>query len=172
MPYASWSVVFGEQPSAAKWNILGTNDAYFDSVAGASSVTTSYTPTFANTTLGNGTVTGRYAQIGKQVDFWARFVLGSTSAVSSTPTVTLPVTADSNYTAAMQLIGQVQCTDTGTADYDGPVRYASSTTGLLLVDTVSGTYGTETGLSSTTPFVWGNGDAITVTGSFFAASGP
>lgn len=30
MAYASWSVTFGEQPSAAKWNILGTNDAYFD----------------------------------------------------------------------------------------------------------------------------------------------
>lgn len=30
MAYASWSVVFGEQPSAAKWNILGSNDAYFD----------------------------------------------------------------------------------------------------------------------------------------------
>jgi hypothetical protein len=28
--YTSWSVVFGEQPSAAKWNILGTNDSYFD----------------------------------------------------------------------------------------------------------------------------------------------
>lgn len=28
--YASWSVVFGEQPSAAKWNILGTNDAAFN----------------------------------------------------------------------------------------------------------------------------------------------
>lgn len=31
MPYASWSVVFNEQPSASKWNILGTNDAYFSS---------------------------------------------------------------------------------------------------------------------------------------------
>lgn len=29
MAYQSWSVVFGEQPSAAKWNILGTNDASF-----------------------------------------------------------------------------------------------------------------------------------------------
>lgn len=34
MPYASWSVVFGEQPSAAKWNILGTNDAYFNTQVG------------------------------------------------------------------------------------------------------------------------------------------
>jgi len=25
--YQTWSVVFGEQPTAAKWNILGTNDA-------------------------------------------------------------------------------------------------------------------------------------------------
>lgn len=30
MAYSSWSVVFGEQPSAAKWNILGTNDADFN----------------------------------------------------------------------------------------------------------------------------------------------
>lgn len=29
MSYQVWSVVFGEQPSASKWNILGTNDASF-----------------------------------------------------------------------------------------------------------------------------------------------
>jgi len=34
MAYSSWSVVFGEQPSAAKWNILGTNDATFDTYIG------------------------------------------------------------------------------------------------------------------------------------------
>lgn len=34
MAYASWSVVFGEQPSAAKWNILGTNDAAFNDGTG------------------------------------------------------------------------------------------------------------------------------------------
>jgi hypothetical protein len=30
MSYQAWSVVFGEQPSASKWNILGTNDAGFN----------------------------------------------------------------------------------------------------------------------------------------------
>lgn len=30
MAYTAWSVVFGEQPSAAKWNQLGTNDAGFN----------------------------------------------------------------------------------------------------------------------------------------------
>ncbi len=34
MAYVAWSVVFGEQPSAAKWNILGTNDASFNNGTG------------------------------------------------------------------------------------------------------------------------------------------
>jgi hypothetical protein len=34
MAYASWTVAFGEQPSAAKWNILGTNDASFNDGTG------------------------------------------------------------------------------------------------------------------------------------------
>lgn len=29
MAYTAWSVVFGEQPSASKWNVLGANDASF-----------------------------------------------------------------------------------------------------------------------------------------------
>lgn len=34
MAYSSWSVVYGEVPSAAKWNILGTNDASFNDGTG------------------------------------------------------------------------------------------------------------------------------------------
>ena len=34
MAYAAFSVVFGEQPSAAKWNILGSNDASFNDGTG------------------------------------------------------------------------------------------------------------------------------------------
>lgn len=34
MAYVAWSVVFGEQPSAAKWNILGSNDASFNDGTG------------------------------------------------------------------------------------------------------------------------------------------
>lgn len=58
MAYASWSVVFGEQPSAAKWNILGTNDAYFNTQIGSnfSSSTTStvWWEELGRTTLGSG----------------------------------------------------------------------------------------------------------------------
>lgn len=31
MAYAAWSVIAGETPTASKWNVLGTNDADFDS---------------------------------------------------------------------------------------------------------------------------------------------
>ncbi len=42
MAYIPWSVVFGEQPSAAKWSILGANDASFNdgSGIGTSAITT------------------------------------------------------------------------------------------------------------------------------------
>jgi len=43
MAYASWSVVFGEQPSTAKWNILGTNDASFANGTGIASLATNTT---------------------------------------------------------------------------------------------------------------------------------
>lgn len=33
--YTSWSVAFGEQPSASKWNIIGTNMASFDERIGS-----------------------------------------------------------------------------------------------------------------------------------------
>ena len=36
MAYVAWSVSFGEQPSAAKWNILGSNDASFADGTGIS----------------------------------------------------------------------------------------------------------------------------------------
>lgn len=37
MGYVAWSVVFGEQPSASKWNILGANDASFNDGTGIAS---------------------------------------------------------------------------------------------------------------------------------------
>lgn len=43
MAYSSWSVSFGEQPSTAKWNILGTNDASFNNGTGIANLATNVT---------------------------------------------------------------------------------------------------------------------------------
>lgn len=66
MSYQSWSVVFSEQPSAAKWNILGTNDASFNDGTGiADSAITPvkrsggfYVGTFTPSSTGTLAVTG------------------------------------------------------------------------------------------------------------------
>lgn len=48
MAYASWSVVFGEQPSAAKWNTLGTNDSSFNDGTGIAALTQGATTAVRN----------------------------------------------------------------------------------------------------------------------------
>jgi hypothetical protein len=55
MAYASWSVVFGEQPSAAKWNILGTNDASFNDGTGLNSGSVQQQVNTLSTAVATGT---------------------------------------------------------------------------------------------------------------------
>jgi hypothetical protein len=54
----------------------------------------SWTPTVVNMTVGNGTVTAKYTQIGKIVHWRVKVVTGSTTSYTATnATFTLPVTA-------------------------------------------------------------------------------
>ena len=54
---------------------------------------TSYTPT-TNATVGNGTLTAKYWQMGKLVLSTGRFILGSTSTLLASPTaITMTMTA-------------------------------------------------------------------------------
>lgn len=112
MAYAAFSVVFGEQPSAAKWNILGTNDAGFNDgtaindsailprhlLTGTGStnwVWNNHTPTCVGWS-GTPTTTGTcYIQMGKTVIL--RFIVTGTSNATSV-SVGLPVTARNNGT--------------------------------------------------------------------------
>lgn len=75
MAYQSWSVVFGEQPSAAKWNILGSNDASFNDgtgIADGAITSPKLAEAFArgrrqddnNNTISDSTVTGLTIQYG------------------------------------------------------------------------------------------------------------
>lgn len=65
MGYVAWSVVFGEQPSAAKWNILGQNDAAFNADKGVTSEGLQSTCAFLarRTTDQAGIVTGTPTKI-------------------------------------------------------------------------------------------------------------
>jgi hypothetical protein len=122
--------------------------------APASGAFTSYTPTLTNITLGNGTVTARYVQVGKLVTVFFNFLLGSTSAISTSPSFTLPVTGITDsilYNAYFQ--------DAGTDTYMGGINL-STTNATIFIPNVSGTYPSFASVTSTVPFTWTTNDFI------------
>jgi hypothetical protein len=172
MSYAAWSVVYGEQPSAAKWNILGTNDASFNDgsgigagvvlpnhlLAAASTLNTwvwdAWTPSFTNLTVGNGTLTAKYIKIGKTIIARVHFVFGNSSAVSGAVSFTLPVTSVSYPgIATVQPIGVAEYFSVSTI-IEGWVAWASTTSANVYVKNSAGTYVVFAVLSSTVPYTW------------------
>src|ERR1043165_8283358 len=142
---------------------------------GSTYVWQSFTVTWTNLTIGNGTATGQYSQIGKTVRFRMKTVLGSTSVIGTDPSFTLPVTANSN-TGSRPTIpyGQSLYFDTSpSAFYFGPAGVPVSTSATAncqpFVSNVSATYATSSGYTATIPVAFGTGDEIYVTGSYEAA---
>ena len=115
---------------------------------------TSYTPTLTNLTLGNGTVTARYRQIGKVVDVFFNFLLGSTSAVSTSPSFSLPVTGISD-----SLLYNAYFQDAGTNTFMGGINLGT-TAATIYIPNVSGTYPSFASVTSTVPFTWTTNDYI------------
>lgn len=121
---------------------------------------TTWTPTWVNLTVGNGTVTAYYKQVGKTVLFRLNVLFGSTTSISGTPTFTLPVTAIALVGADSATIATGKYLDSGTAAYQGLVMLNSTTTGQLQLANASATYLTYGGISSTTPMTWTTSDEI------------
>jgi len=119
-----------------------------------------WSPTYANLTIGNGTVVARYIQVGSLVIARWQFTLGSTSAVGTGPTVSLPVTsASTGYTAAANPLGQVTFVDTGVGRYNGVATYSSTTVLGITAQDVA-TYVRQVSVSATVPFTWVNTDIM------------
>lgn len=174
MAYASWSVVFNEQPSASKWNILGTNDAYFDSIIGSGTAWTSWTPTLSGRfTDGDWTKDCKYQQHGKMV-FYELSLLATDSTPMgggvATAIFTLPVTAATiPNTDARQVIGHGLLTDNTSIDIQAIATYGSTTTGVISYIGVSGAFTSQLAIDSTTPFTWTTSDEISIVGFYEAA---
>jgi hypothetical protein len=123
-----------------------------------------WTPTLANITLGNGTVTARYQQIGKTVNFNFVLVLGSTSAITGAGGFSLPANNKQNDLWIRGCVLQ----DTGVGAYAGA--------GILFdnycyfrAEPANIAYVFYTPISATVPHTWGNTDFITINGSYEVA---
>lgn len=134
----------------------------------------SWTPTFTNFSLGNGTInTAKYTQVGKTVRFKIRITLGSTSSVSGVITMSMPVTAASDeVTPSSQpftLVGIGTILDSGTTQYSAYLNVASTTTLTLLSENAASTSSQPQNTSATVPMTWATSDAFYVRGSYEAA---
>ena len=133
---------------------------------------TSYTPTITadagGFALNNGTLTGRYKQVGKTVFFKLKFVFGSTTAAGTGHwNFSLPVTAyDSDFTFSAAIL------DSGIAWYGGigNGNYTGSTSSFaVIIPGTSAATTTWATVGNGGPFSWGTADNITITGSYEAA---
>jgi hypothetical protein len=119
--------------------------------------TVSYTPTLTNLTLGNGTLSARYAQINNFVHYEGKITFGTTTSITGTPQIAMPL----NSAQSFQQAGNVVYADSGVATYLGfPLQVTTSTIYLFIQNTATA-YGTEVAVSATVPFTWGNLDNIT-----------
>lgn len=119
-----------------------------------------WSPTFTNMTIGNGTVTARYIQIGKTVIFSINILWGSTTSIAGTPTFTLPVTSRAVVGADTPVLGVGKYLDSGTASYEGTMMLGSTTTAQLHIASVGGTYPSFGGITSTAPMTWTTNDEM------------
>lgn len=127
----------------------------------------SYTPTLSGITIGNGTLDFKYCQIGKTVHVKGQITLGSTSSVTTTLDIGVPVN-HTGYTLGYTL-GNVSFTNNTVYNQGMMVSVANAASFRAVVGNASGTYVGITDLSATVPFTWGNTHKIFVTFTYQAA---
>jgi len=140
-------------------------DTWHDALVAAAGAWTPYTPTLTNVTLGNGTLTGKYRQVGKTVDFSISLTFGTTTAFTGSIGFGLPVTAvDVNWTAAGFLF------DSSNSEARQGAIVNPSTTVALLYAAGMGPGATSSGpVDATNPFTWASPDLVRISGTYEAA---
>lgn len=129
-----------------------------------------YSPSWTNLSVGNGTVTARYTQIGKTIHFHVELVWGGTTSITGTPRATLPVVTSANYKQFTSIIGHAGYFDTSSGAVTvGLLWWYDNDEMWFDVQNAASTYTGGTNVSSTVPWTWATGDRMAVSGSYEAA---
>ena len=139
-------------------------DTVTNNLNGYEAAWTDYTPTTTGITVGNGTLNGKYLKIGKTIIWSTYFVLGTTSAVTGTPTFTFPFTAQGNVVGPQMFCQFIDAAPVLNL-YPGMVSPSTTLAQCFAINT-AGTYALYTGPSATVPFTWAVNDQILVAGVF------
>jgi len=121
---------------------------------------TSFTPTFTNLTVGNGTLAAKYHRFGSFVYVEVRLTWGSTTAITGSVDMTFPFTS-TTYVSG-HFMGMTRYIDSGSSQYIGTMVYINTTTIRWQRQTTAGTVeirGAE--ISAAAPFTWTTNDIMT-----------
>lgn len=136
----------------------------------------SWVPVATNFTVGGGTWSGNYIQIGKTVHFTANFSNGGSSALGTNTYISLPVNSSSHYNTSLQnVIGDVMfCVASGNTLVQGMLAINSTSAAnhaqLLLGSVTNATYVEYMGTTSTIPATLNNaGNYLAISGTYEAA---
>jgi hypothetical protein len=148
----------------------GTNFQMINPVAGLYSGPISFTPSWTNLTIGNGTQAGYYTQVGKWVEFYISLTFGSTTSISGAVAVAYPVgSAATTFGQLRMPVGMVTLEDNGTNNFVGIVR-ANAAAPTVRMDIMAqgsaSTYVDNTGVTSTIPFTWTTNDQMMIHGRY------
>jgi hypothetical protein len=141
---------------------VGANNLYLvaDSTAATGlkyeGTITSWTPTFVNFTLGNGTLIAEYQRVGNNVFCYVEVVLGSTSSVSGDVNFTLPI----GTTKRGFFNGSSYYLEAGVQALAGNIEFFGANAYFRLVNANSTYIVFGQNLSATIPFTWGTGDKM------------
>jgi hypothetical protein len=173
---AKGDLIAGTGADAFSRLAVGANDLLLTAASGEATGLkytggwTTWTPTFTNFTLGNGTIIGaRYQQIGKTVNFVLYISFGSTTSVSGLVQFSLPISAAAGVNSGLgtQLLGRAFDANT-TLNYT-LVGRCYLTDGYILTLNSAGTYAQQVGTSATAPFTWAVSDELIISGTYEVA---
>lgn len=116
----------------------------------------SYTPTFGNITVGNGTLTAKYTRVYNWITASITLIFGSTTTIGIVATISAPV----GYTirSSAQFLGEVGYFDASALTVYPGIAFAYDGASIVLY-----TAATPASLvSNTHPFTWTTGDEISI----------
>lgn len=132
---------------------------------------TSYTPTWTNLTVGNGTVYAKYFKVDKAITVYVKLTFGSTTSISGAVVqFTVPEATTTDWQYAPIFLWQAG--DYGSNSYAGNAYFEGSNTKVgLYIWKANATYISTSvdAITSTVPHTWATNDTITATFTYEVA---
>lgn len=151
--------------AAGSNTITGLTNSNLSTTAGdLGGAWTTWSPSYTNITVGNGTATARYIQKGKTIEFFFSLTLGSTSTLTSSPAITLPATPNSTgHSDTNTILAMGTLRDNSPSNLYNVVGLYNSTPRLDIRFFGGTTY------SGVVPFTAATNDVISIRGVYEAA---